>query len=394
MSFSPEEGLSPELRILRDTIRDFVQNEIVPAEVEARRDNLSELPAKVLRELQPKARALGLWCFETPEEFGGAGLALFPFVIAYEEAAKHTYSMPDPGGGVFGYDPPNILQGGTPEQREKYIAPSVAEARQWFIGITEPSGGSDPARAIRTRARRDGSRWIINGRKMYTSRADVAEHGVVFARTGEGRGGISAFIIDMPAEGLGVRKVYTVRDHHTTEVVLEDVAVPSENMIGEEGQGFAVAQRWLVKARLKVAATALGVAQAAVDMAAEYAKERSTFGKALATRQSVQNLIVDSHVSLKAARWLLWDAAWAHERGEDARTAASVAKLFCTENAFKAVDSALQVFGGLGVCRELPIEHWFRGLRVSRIIEGPSEVHRMLLARDIFGEAAMDKTAR
>jgi acyl-CoA dehydrogenase len=298
--------------------------------------------------------------------------------------------MPDPGGGVFGYDPPNILQGGNPEQRAKYITPSVTEARQWFMGITEPSGGSDPARAIQTQAQRTDRGWVLNGRKMYTSRADVAPHGIIFARTGEGRNGISAFIVDMPVEGLSVRKVHTVRDHHTTEVALEDVELPADSLIGEEGMGFAIAQRWLVKARLKVSAYSLGAAQAAVDMAAAYAQERSTFGKLLASRQSVQNLIVDSEVELRAARWLLWDAAWRAERGEDARYHASAAKLFCTERAFQAVDRALQVFGGLGVCSELPIEHWFRGLRVSRIIEGPSEVHRMLLAREMLGEAARD----
>ncbi|MEQ8936406.1 MAG: acyl-CoA dehydrogenase family protein [Amphiplicatus sp.] len=385
------QGMPEDISMLKDMIADFVRNEILPVEMSARRDDAVEIPRDVVAKLQPKARAAGLWCLDTPEEYGGAGLAPFPFVVAFEEASKHTYSMPDPGNGIFGFDPPNILLNANEEQREKYISRSVDEGRQWFIGITEPSGGSDPARAIQTRAVRADNGWILSGRKMYTSRADVAQHGIIFARTSEGREGISSFIIDMPAEGLSVRKVSTVRDHHTTEILLEDVHVPKANLLGEEGKGFSLAQKWLVKARLKVASQSLGVAQAAVDMAAEYATERSTFGKVLAARQAVQHLIVDSYVELNAARWLLWDAAWRHARGEDARHAASMAKLYCTEKAFTAVDRAVQVFGGIGVCKEMPVEHWFRALRVSRIIEGPSEIHKMLIARDLLGPTASDR---
>lgn len=385
------EAVSDEMRMLQDTIREFIEREIAPVETAARRDNATQIPRDDVRRLQSKAKEIGLWCFHTPAEYGGAGLKPFEFVLAFEEAAKHTYSNPDPGDGIFGYDPPNILHGGTAAQKERYLADTVQNGIQWFMGITEPSGGSDPARAIETRAHVAGNSWVINGRKMYTSRADVAEHGIVFARTGEGRGGISAIIVDLPVAGMEIRKTYVIRDHHTNEVVFDNVEVPLENLLGEEGHGFDLAQKWMVHTRLKVAAQSLGVAQLALDMGREYAPVRHTFGKPLAARQAVQEMIVDSHVELKAARWLLWEAAWAEEQGLDARHAASIAKLYCTEAAYRVVDRMIQVFGGMGVSREMPLEHWLRALRVNRIVEGPSEIHRVVIARDLLGQAALDR---
>jgi acyl-CoA dehydrogenase len=389
--FDSASSLPEDIRMIRHTISEFVRREIVPAETEALRQDLRELPPEVVKRLQPRARQAGFWYLDTPEVYGGGGLPTFPYVVAYEGAARHAFCFPDPGCGVFGYDLPNVLHDGTQAQRDKYLRVSVDEARQWFFAISEPSGGSDPARAIQTRARRVGNRWVLSGRKMWTSRADVAQHGIVFARTGEGRAGISAFIIDLPVPGLSTRPVHVIRDHSTTELLLDEVELPLDNLLGEEGGGFALTQKWLTKSRLKVAAQSLGAAQAAVEMAADYATVRSTFGALLATRQSVQNLLVDSLMELHAARLMLWDAAMRDERGEDARQVASMAKLYCSERAFDAADRAVQVLGGMGLSRELPLEHWFRGLRVTRIIEGPSEVHRMLLARTLLGEAALDR---
>ena len=389
--FDSASSLPEDVRMIRHTISEFVRQEIVPAETEALRQDLRELPPEVIKRLQPRARQAGFWYLDTPEAYGGGGLPTFPYVVAYEAAARHAFCFPDPGCGVFGYDLPNVLQNGTQAQRDRYLRVSVDEARQWFFAISEPSGGSDPARAIQTRARRVGNRWLLSGRKMWTSRAEVARHGIVFARTGEGRSGISAFIIDLPVRGLSTRLVPVIRDHWTNELLLDDVELPLDNLLGEEGGGFALTQKWLTKSRLKVAAQSLGAAQAAVEMAADYATVRSTFGALLATRQSVQNLLVDSLMELHAARMMLWDAAMRDERGEDARQVASMAKLYCSERAFAAVDRAVQVLGGMGLSREMPLEHWFRGLRVTRIIEGPSEVHRMLLARALLGDAAFDR---
>jgi acyl-CoA dehydrogenase len=182
-----------------------------------------------------------------------------------------------------------------------------------------------------------------------------------------------------------------MRDRHSCEVLLEDVEVPDENLLGAPGEGFALAQRWLTVGRIRVAAACIGVAQAALELGIEHAKRRSTFGALLATRQSVQWMLADSEVELQAARWLTWEAAWRHERGEDSRHAASVAKLYASEASFRVLDRMIQIHGGEGVTRALPLEHWFRAVRVYRIAEGPSEVQRFLIARDMLGSAALGR---
>lgn len=386
---SMERFISAELQLLVATVREFVTKEIVPYEDELRVSGARGLPDDLVKRLQAKARPLGLWCFGSPAEYGGAGLTAFELVNVLEAAVRHTFSLPDAGHGTFGYDPPAALFGASPEQREQYLVPTIAEGRQWFLGITEPSGGSDPARAIRTRATRTSSGWQLTGRKQFTSRAADAEHGIVFARTsGEDGEGISAFIVPRDSEGLEYRRVDVMRDHHTYEVTLDGVEVPEENLLGKPGQGFALAKDSLARGRLGLSAKSLGVAQMALEMATEYAKERETFGKPLATRQAVQWFLADSLIELRAARWLLWEAAWAVDDGGDGRVEASIAKLSCTETAYRIVDRAIQIFGGMGVCAELPLEHWFRALRVNRIVEGPSEIHRYVVARDMLGVSA------
>lgn len=384
--------LAPDQLLLRDSIRRFVSKEIVPIEGELRRNGATEIPESVLGPIQEKARRSGLWCFETPEKFGGAGMGPMELALAYEEGAKHTYSSPDVGGGAFGFDPPNILQAGTPEQQEKYIPPAVNEGSQWFMAVTEPSGGSDPARSIQTRARRVNGDWVIDGAKMFTSRADVATHGIIFARTGEGRAGITAFIVTMPVKGMSIRKVEVIRDHHTTEVTLEGVRVSDADVLGEVGGGFNLSQRWFNIGRIKIAAQAIGMATAALEIAIDYAKQRSTFGQLLAARQLVQKKIVDSYIAIQAGRWLVYEAALRAERGEDPKNVASAAKVFCTEEGYKVVDRAMQILGGIGLAREMPLEHWLRAIRVLRVVEGPTEVHEMVLARALLGQAATGRT--
>lgn len=383
-----EHELSSELTDFRQVIRRFVTKEIVPVEVSARQEDLTEIPRHVIADLQKKAKSHGLWCFETPESYGGVGLDSFGAAVILEEAARHTYSSPDVGNGAFGYDPPNILFAVETEQTDRLIKESVEDGLQWAMGISEPAGGSDPARSIQTTAVKRGGDWVLNGRKMWTSRADVAKYAVIFARTGEGRGGISAFVAPLSDSAITIRKVPVIRDHHTTEVLVENLVLPPEALLGEPGQGFSLAQRWLNRGRIRIAAQSLGPAALALEMATEYAGQRSTFGQVLASRQMVQQMIVDSHMELAAARLILWEAAKRDSLGLDARVNASMAKVMCTEAAFRAVDRAIQIFGGMGVAKEMPLERWLRSLRVSRIVEGPSEVHRMVLARALFGKAA------
>jgi acyl-CoA dehydrogenase len=382
MTIEPDAG---ELALLASTVRRFVEREIAPREDTLRRDGALGLPPDLRTELQAKAREAGLWCFSTPAEFGGAGLSPVQLVAVLEQAVRHTYCLPDAGDGAFGYDPPNFLLSASPEQQARYLTPGVQTGAQWFVAITEPSGGSDPARSITTRAVRSADGWRLRGRKMFISRVGEAASGVVLARTGPGRGGISAFIVERDWPGFTFRPVAVMRDHGTYEVLLDDVFVPDENLIGAQGDGFGLAKRWLAKGRLALAARSIGVAQLALEMSIDQARNRETFGATLASQQSVQWMIADSHVELHSARLVVGHAAHALEAGSDqADIGSSMSKLVATETAFRVVDRAIQIFGGMGLCRELPLEHWFRALRVNRIVEGASEVQRMVIARSLL----------
>jgi acyl-CoA dehydrogenase len=386
--------LPDELRMLAGALGDFVRNEIVAVESEL--DPAARaIPIDRLRPLQAKAREAGFWCFDAPAEHGGGGLSAFQMATVYEHASKHRFAFPVAGGGALGYSPPVPLYRGNQEQIERYVRPTIAQGLIAFTAISEPTGGSDPARAIRTTAVRKGDVYVLNGRKMWATNADEADYGVVYARTdtATGRSGMSAFVVEAGTAGMHVTPVPVLRNHWTTEVEFSDCEVPVENLIGEEGQGFGLAQEWLVRGRLMLAAQAVGVAEEALRLAVEWAKERETFGALLATRQGVQFPLADSVAELRAARWLTWQAAWKHDQGQDARVEASIAKLYASEMGFRVVDRAMQILGGMGVAKEMPLEHWFRDLRTMRIVEGASEIHRYLIARDLFGSAATGKPA-
>jgi acyl-CoA dehydrogenase len=385
-------GLPDDLWILAGVVGDFVRGEIRPVEDQLAAD-AREIPRARLQPLQAKARQAGLWCFEAPQEYGGAGLSAFQSVVVTEQAAKHRFSFPLPGAGAFGFSPPVVLYRGSPEQIERYVVPTIEHAWSSFTAISEPSGGSDPARAIRTVAVRKDNSYVLNGRKMWATNADDARYGVVYARTDPdaGRLGISALIVEAGTPGMQVTPVPVLRDHWSTEVTFDDCEIPVENLIGQEGQGFQLAQEWLVRGRLHYAAQAVGVAEEALRIAVEWSRERETFGALLATRQAVQFAIADARVEINAARHLTWDAAYTHDQGEDARSKASIAKLYGTEMGFRVVDAMMQILGGMGMAKELPLESWFRALRVARVVEGPSEIHRYLLAREILGPAATGK---
>ena len=394
MTFSGYE-LSDELRMLRDVIREFVRQEIVPAENGLPAD-ARQLPADTLRDLQARARELGFWSLDAPSQYGGGGLSTFESAVITEQATKHRFAFPLAGGGVLGYTPPVVLYSGSADQIERYVKATIEDARMPFTAISEPSGGSDPARGIRTVARRNGSGYVLNGRKMWATNADHGDYGVVYARTNGDRGsrGISAFVVDAGHPGMHVTSVPVLRNHWTTEITFEDCQLPPESLIGEEGQGFSLAQKWLVRGRITLAAQAVGIAAESLGLAIDWAQKRETFGSLLATRQGVQFPLADSLVEINAARHLVWEAAWMDDQGQDGRRAASIAKLYATEVGNRVVDRTMQILGGMGMSKELPLEHWYRDMRVSRIVEGPSEIHRFLIARDMLGASALDPRPR
>jgi len=378
--------LPEELRMLQSTVRRFMQHEVKPEEDKLEHD-ATRFPPDVLTALQAKARALGLWCVESPAEYGGAGLSLLGQAVVAEEASQCRMGAYIPAGHAFGWDPPNAIFKGTRAQIEKYAVPTIASGEKTYVAITEPSGGSDPGRAIATRAERKGDRYVLNGTKTFITSAAESHWGLVFARTGPGRdrGGISCFIVENAFKGVSLRPIPVIRSYSPYEVHLEDCEVPLENRLGEEGQGFALAETWLVHARIPYAAAVIGIAQAALALAIAWAKERTTFRSLLADKQAVQWMIADSEIELRAARLLVYQAAARADLGYDIKVDASIAKVFATETAGRVVDRCIQIFGGLGVAKAMPLERWYRELRIKRIGEGPSEVHRMVVARELLG---------
>lgn len=377
--------LPEELVMLRETIRRFMQVEVRPVEDRQPHDCYA-LPAEDLLHLQAKARALGLWCLASPQAHGGGGAGLLAQVVVAEEAAKCKMGAYVPACGALGIDPPSVIWLGTADQIERYGVAGIQNGKKSFVAISEASGGADPARSIRTRAERVADRYVINGTKTWITAAGKADWGLVFARTGEAgdRGGISCFIVDRDMPGISIKEIPVIRSYAPYEIHFENVEVPAENRLGAEGDGFAVCQKWLVHARVPYAAGVIGIAQEALGMAIDWVRQRKAFKSMLADKQSIQWMIADSEMELRAARLLTYEAAWRADLGHDIKIEASIAKVTATETAGRVIDRCVQMFGALGVAKELPIERWYRELRIKRIGEGPSEVHRMVLARHLI----------
>ena len=374
-----------ELELLREQIRRFMRDYVKPIE-----DKLPYNATGCGREdrvlLKAKAEEMGLTRLSVPAEYGGNPVSALTRVVIAEESAKCRLGAYAPALGAFGGGPPNVIWSGTPEQIEKYGIPCVEGGKRAFVAITEPTGGSDPRNNISTRARKEGDVWLLNGRKMWITAAEGADYGIIFAKTKDGTDGnppqITAFIVEPTFPGISFNEIKVIRALSPYEIVLENCEVPSENVLGEVGQGFGVAQRWLVDARIPYAAGCVGIAQEALDMACGWVKQRPTRDGMLADKQAIQWMIADSEVELRAARLLVYDAASKVDAGEPGKVDASVCKLVATETAGRVVDRAMQMFGGMGMAQEMPLERWYRELRVKRIGEGPSEVHRMVIARD------------
>jgi acyl-CoA dehydrogenase len=378
--------LPEELRLFQDTLRRFMAQEVRTVEEQLEHDAY-RVPDDKLAPLQAKAKALGFWCFRTAEEHGGAGLSLLGQAVAAEESARCRMGAYVPGCGAFGSDPPNALFKGSKFQIEKYGLPAVQRGDKVFVAISEAGGGSDPARSIQMRAEKRGDRYVLRGTKMWITAAGGADWGLVFARTGQAgdRGGISCFIVDGNSRGLSMRPIKVIRSYAPYELHFDDVEVPEENRLGEEGQGFALCEKWLVEGRVPYAAGTLGIAQAALEIAIDWARERRTFGSRLADKQAVQWMLADSEMELRAARLLVYQAAWRGDLGQNMKVDSSIAKVVATETAGRVVDRCVQILGGMGVAAEMPLERWYRELRIKRIGEGPSEVQRMVVARHLLG---------
>ena len=383
--------MSEEQRMITGAVKRFVREEVAPLERDLDPDAV-ELPPGELDRLKGIVQHMGLYHIDVPEEYGGPGLPLTTRGLVAEEMSQHRAGLYLPCYGAFGSAGLAQLYAASDDQKDRYLHPMLRGEKRAFFGLTEPSGGSDPARAIQTRAVKDGDDWILNGSKLFSSGADRADFGLVFARTDpeKGRRGISAFLVDTDSPGFEVRRVvHTLRSaNYGTELSFDDVRVPAANLVGEEGGGFALANNNLTRQRIPYSATCIGIAVAAQEMAISYSQQRETFGAALASRQAIQWMIVDNEIDIRTGRMMYLAAAEKAEHDEPFRFEAAMAKLTSTEGASRVVDRAIQIHGGIGVTKDLPLERWYREMRIRRIGEGPSEVQRIIMARDLLGRGS------
>ena len=378
-------SLPDEFRMLKDQMRRFVNTQIIPHERESLED-CDELKPEWKSKFVAGAKELGIWMLEVPEEYGGVGLSLVGRAVVWQELAR-TIGLPSRGETITGPTVRHILYSLTGEMKEKYLLPVLRGEKRSCFAQTEPDAGSDPG-GMRTTAVREGDHYVINGTKRYISGADKANFMQLMAATDRSKGshgGISCFIVDMNTPGVKLGTRYqTMMGDAPWEIVLDNVRIPVSHRVGDEGDGFKLAQKWLGAGRVKHGARALGVAERCLELATSYAKQRETFGKLLSERQGIQWKLADIYIELEAARLLVFQAASKLDAGEDARTDAYVCKYFADEMAFRAADVCMQIHGGMGLMTDLPIEKMWRQQRSYRITEGASEVMQMVIARHVL----------
>jgi acyl-CoA dehydrogenase len=375
-----------ELSAILSTVRDFVRKEVVPRESEI--DEKDEVPEAI----RAAARAMGLFGFAIPAEFGGLGLSayeesLLVFELGYTTPALR--SMFGTNNGIAGHV---LLEGGTPEQKATWLPRLASGEIVASFALTEPEAGSDPA-GLRTTARPDGDDWLISGAKRYITNAPLADLFLVFARTqdtGQPSADISVFLVERGTPGLSVGP----RDHKmgqlgawTADVYFDNVRVPRHAVIGgEPGRGYVTAMRSLSHGRVHIAALCVGMAERLVDESVSYARTREQGGRPIADYQLIQALIADSVTETMAGRSLVLDVARRYDDGSDRRTGPAAAKYFCSEMAGRVADRAVQIHGGAGYMRSTAVERFYRDVRLFRIYEGTSQIQQLIIARQVLRE--------
>ncbi len=378
--------LTDEQQMVKETIRKFVEKELIPLENEVLRNEREGKPSlspEKMQELQLKAKEAGFWGINTPEEYGGADLGQMMLAIVQMEVARTFVPF------QFGGSADNILYYGNEEQKQKYLLPTINGEKKSCFAMTEPDAGSD-TRNIRMTAVKDGNEWVLNGEKTFITGGNEADFVMVIAITDKelhqssgGRKGVTCFIAD---RSMGWKSEYidTMGEWGPAGLVFDNVKVPEENILGEVNGGYDLGLEWIGFARWIVGARAVGSAERLLNMAIDYANERKTFGKPIAARQAIQWQIADSAVEIEAAKWLVLNAAFTLDQGEDNRHAASMAKLYGSNMGNRVVDRVLQIHGGMGYTRELPIERWYREARLWRIYDGTDEIQRLIISRNLL----------
>ncbi len=378
-------GLTQEQQMVVDTVRGFVERELYPLEAEVERTG--EVPDEVGGEIRRKVRELGFYAANIPEQYGGGGLDHLTFTLLERELGRAAMALT-----VHFGRPSNILCACNEEQRERYLGPAVRGDKIDCLAMTEPEAGSD-IRAMKTFARRDGESYVINGTKHFISHADISDFAIVFVATGSEatpkgpKQRLTCFLVDRGTPGFEIRKGYgsvSHRGYHNCILSFTDCRVPAAQVLGEEGQGFELMNTWLYATRLTVAATCVGRARRVFDLAADWSASRKQFGQPIGRFQGTGFKLADMATEIDAADWLTLAAAWRLDEGLDANRQIAQAKLFASEMLARVTDHAVQIFGGMGLMDDLPIERFWRDARVERIWDGTSEIQRHIIAREIL----------
>ncbi len=379
-------GLTEEQELIVATTRAFVENELYPHEAELERTGV--LRPELAEALKQKAIAAGLYAANIPEEFGGVGLDTQTWLLYEKELGKTSYAL----HWTCVARPSNILCAGTEAQRQKYLGPCLRGEKSDCLAMTEPGAGSD-LRGMSATARKDGDDWVLNGTKHFISHADSADFTITFMATGDEdtpRGKkklISAFFVDHDHPGLTIRDGYNNVSHRGyTNSILEfdDCRIPADAMLGDVHKGFQVANDWLGATRLQVAATCLGRAERAFDLAVQYAAEREQFNQKIGKFQGVSFKLADMATEMKAAELLVREAAWKYDQGTCTDMDMAMAKLKASEMLAFVADEAIQIYGGMGLMDDLPLERIWRDARIERIWEGTSEIQRHIISRSLL----------
>ena len=376
-----------ETRQLCDAVRKFVEREIGPLDEKIREKDA--IPIELMNEARKRGVAAGFYGMFMPEDVGGGGLDLMTTVAVFEDVARGGSRLARFALGAHG-GPTPILLACNDEQREKFLLPVMRFEKTTCFALTEPDAGSDAA-AIRTTAVKDGDNYILNGVKHFITNGPYADFAMVYAVTDKelgARGGVTCFLVEKGTPGFSVARIqHTMAgDELQAELAFEDCVVPAANILGEIGQGFLLAMQWIGHGRLLIGAMCVGLADLLLEMSTDYARQRVQFGKPIASKQAVQWMLADTATETYAARMMLYNAAWKADRGENIIKETSMVKLYATEMVNRAADRALQIHGGMGYMRELPIERIFREVRVLRIVEGTSEIQRFIISRSLLNE--------
>lgn len=378
--------LNEEQTMIQTTARDFAQKELAPISKEINRSE--RFPAEQVK----KMAELGFLGINLPAEYGGGGAGYMEYCVMLEEIARVDLGMAVTASSHLSLGGKTILHWGTDEQKKKYLPRLASGEILGALATTEPNVGSDVA-AIETSAALKGNEWVLNGNKMWISNGGVAGVAIIIAQTDKSKGhrGLTAFIVERGMPGFSSVEIHNkmgIRSSSTAELVMEDCRLPQENVLGPVGKGMSVALSAFDSARLGVAARTVGVAQACIDASVSYAQQRIQFGKPIGSYQLIQELIADMTVETQAARLLVYRAAAMKDKGNTASLETSMAKYYASEIAMRAANNAIQVHGSYGYSDEYPVERYFRDVRVSSILEGTSQIQKLIIGRAMTGLSA------